>query len=262
MESLTAHLVLFKTLFVKNYHYFKRYLFNNITSMLSMYIMFLFLFLAIEIASPAFLIYGDAIENIVVAYFMWITAMAAITAPSWDLMEEANTGTLEQLSIQPFGLGMASAMNALSSFILNLFVTVIVLIMMMITTGRWLHVDAASLIPIFIFSWASVYGVGLMFGGLALIFKRVAGIFNFIQWFMLGCIFVAYAPGRWAIILPFSLGTRLAGEVMVNGTSIINLPISSIILLILNGVIYFIIGYFIFMKAVKIAKIKGTLGHY
>ena len=123
-----------------------------------------------------------------------------------------------------------------------------------------LHIDILSLLPLFIFALASVWGLSFMLGGLVLVFKRVQAVFQLIQWALLGCIVMSASVV--SVFLPLAFGTRLIGEVMVNDASLLSLPPVDLLMLMANGAIYFGMGYFIFSQCIKISKKKGLLGQY
>jgi ABC-2 type transport system permease protein len=133
---------------------------------------------------------------------------------------------------------------------------------MMLTTGRYLHIDILSLLPLFVFTIAAPYGMGFMAGGIALIFKQIRALFQIVQFVFIG--FIAAPVAKLAIlkILPLSLGTSLIRRVMAEGISITDIPATDLGLLALNGAFYFGFGFFIFKICEKIARKRGLLGHY
>jgi ABC-2 type transport system permease protein len=162
----------------------------------------------------------------------------------------------------PMGFKLVCLFRVISSFILNLLFIIPVLFLMMITTGRYLHIDPFSLLPLLIFSLASVYGIGFMVGGLALVFKQIQAFFQILQWIFLG--FIAAPIYQYSTLkaLPLSLGFNLINEVMSKNLSFFKLSSLDLVLLILNGAFYFCIGLFVFSICERVAKSRGLLGHY
>jgi len=256
---MSSKAVLFRTIFMKEWRILKSYAFNLVMSILSIYILFLFVFYGMKaMASP--IMFDNTAEGIIVGFLLWITSILSVETLSWDLMEEAKVGTLEQLSMTPFGLGFVSIFKVLSSFMLNFLFIIPIFLLMMLTTGMWLHVDVLSLLPLFIFALASVWGISFMLGGLVLIFKRVQAVFQLIQWLLLGCIVLSASAV--SVFAPLAFGTRLIGEIMVSGASLLSLSPVDLLVLIANGTIYFGIGYLIFNQCVRVSKKKGLLGQY
>jgi hypothetical protein len=256
---MSSKAVLFKTIFMKEWRILKSYAFNLVMSILSIYILFLFVFYGMKaMASP--IMFDNTAEGIIIGFLLWITSILSVETLSWDLMEEAKVGTLEQISMTPFGLGSISFFKILSSFVLNFIFIIPIFLLMMLTTGMWLYINILSLLPLFIFALASVWGLSFMLGGLVLIFKRIQAVFQLIQWLLLGCIILSASAV--SVFLPLAFGTRLIGEIMVSGASLLSLSPVDLLMLMANGAIYLGIGYFIFGQCIKISKKKGLLGQY
>jgi len=117
-------------------------------------------------------------------------------------------------------------------------------------------------LPSTLISLASVYGIGFMVGGLALVFKQIQAFFQILQWIFLG--FIAAPIYQYSMLkaLPLSLGFNLINEVMSKNLSFFKLSSLDLVLLILNGAFYFCIGLFVFSICERVAKSRGLLGHY
>ena len=200
-------------------------------------------------------------EGTIIGFFVWTFTISAFSELAWNLISEAQGGTLEQLYLAPCGFKWVCACTMVSSFVLSFIPVVILLIAMMITTGQWLNLDFISLIPLSIITVLGAYGFGFTLGGLALIFKRIQALFQIIQFVFVGFLVV---PSRlpWAKFLPLSLGNTLIYDVMVNGTRLWELPLSSILTATTVGIAYLAVGIAIFSFCENIAKDRGLLGHY
>jgi ABC-2 type transport system permease protein len=257
-----SKVVLFRTIFKREWLEWKRYPFNLVSSFLTVYLIFLAIFYGFKFLGNGMPSQGETLDSIIVGFMLWIFAMMAYSSLSWSLIEEARTGTLEQLYMTPMGFKLVCLFRVISSFILNLLFIIPVLFLMMITTGRYLHIDPFSLLPLLIFSLASVYGIGFMVGGLALVFKQIQAFFQILQWIFLG--FIAAPIYQYSTLkaLPLSLGFNLINEVMSKNLSFFKLSSLDLVLLILNGAFYFCIGLFVFNICERVAKSRGLLGHY
>jgi ABC-2 type transport system permease protein len=87
----------------------------------------------------------------------------------------------------------------------------------MITTGKYLNLDLLSLISIFFFTLLGVLGLGYIFGGLTLIFKRIENYLQIIQFALIGL--VAAPVNKIPIFkyLPASWGSHMVRRIMANG---------------------------------------------
>lgn len=176
---MMQHWILFKSVFRKEWALLKSYSFNLLMTVLSIYILFLFVFYGMSSVAPPE-VFEDTSEGVIVFFFLWISALIASSQISDDLTEEARIGTLEQVVMSRFDITTITVFKALSLFVQNLLIIVPVLVLMMATTGRWLHIDVLSLIPLFLLTIMSAWGIGFMLAGLAIIFKRITAIFQLV----------------------------------------------------------------------------------
>ena len=133
---------------------------------------------------------------------------------------------------------------------------------MMIVTGRWLHLDVVSLLPLILLTLAGVYGIGFAIGGLALVFKRIE---SFVQIFQFAIVGLIAAPvDRFPVLryLPLAEGARLIRRVMTEGLSIFELPATDLFFLFANSTIYLGLGFLAFKLLENVARDRGLLGHY
>lgn len=82
-------------------------------------------------------------------------------------------GTLEQLAMSPLGFGRVLLSRLAAAFLFDLLVMLLFLLLMMASTGKWLHLDLLSLLPLLLLTMAGVLGIGFIMGGLALVFKQI-----------------------------------------------------------------------------------------
>jgi ABC-2 type transport system permease protein len=258
--------VLFKALFKKEIIYLKRYYFNTISSIITIYIIFLIIFFGVKALgggggtpSPSF---GDTLSGIVVGFIVWTFALFAYSDLSWAMIQEAQQGTLEQLYMSPLGFGWVSIFRIASGFIISTLINVLLLILMMASSGRWLHIDVISIAPLLLLTIAGVYGIGFLMGGLALIFKRVQATFQILQFVFVALIAVPLDRFEFLKYLPLSFGTRLIAEVMIAETSIFELPLEDLLFLVINSMFYFGLGFLAFKFLEGVARDRGLLGHY
>ncbi len=256
------HLVLLKAMMKKNYLLVRYYPFNLISWLLSLFIIFLVIFYGAKAligGNPAF---GNTLPGIVVGFMFWSFVSFAFSDLTWDFINEAQQGTLEQLYMSPLGFGWVSLSHVLTRLAINLTITLGMLFFMMVTTGQWLHVDLVSVLPLMLLTVWGICGLGFAMGGLALVFKQVQAsfqIFNFL-WVVL----IAAPLDKFPILkfLPLSWGSRLIARVMVGGESIFQMPLSDLLFLIANSAVYFSLGFLAFKYFEGVARDRGLLGHY
>lgn len=241
----------------------KRYIVNTISGLVSIYLVFLLIFLGFKSLSgyAAAGALEGSMEGTVIGFFVWTFTLLAFQDLAWSLVVEAQAGTLEQLYLAPCGFRWVCACSMASSLALNFIPVLILLFTIMATTGQWLNLDFISLIPLLLITVLGAYGFGFALGGLALIFKRIQAIFQIFQFVFIGFLVI---PQRvpWAKFLPLSMGNSLIYDVMVDGIRLWELPMGRILTALIVGAAYLTIGIIIFSVCENIAKKRGLLGHY
>ncbi len=254
MKDLYVFLAVLKKYYIE----LKRYAFNTVMMMGGIYILFALIFLGMQ----SFNATPETLESTIVGFALWIFAILGFSELSWSILEEARNGTLEQLYISPVSFGRISGYRVLASFMVNLLLMSAFLMAMMVGTGHYLNLDPGVLLLVFL-TLLSVYGIGYMMGGLALIFKKVQATLSIFQFLFIVLLMIPAALDSAIIyVLPVSWGSVLINDVMVRGTPFLELPLNSVMILLLNSLAYFAVGYLVFGYLEKIAKQKGLLGHY
>jgi ABC-2 type transport system permease protein len=214
------------------------------------------------IAGPS-LQFGDRLDAIVVGYTLWSLVLFIMTDIAGGLQYEAQTGTLEQLFLSPFGAPMVFVMRAFASLVLRLAVILSILLIIMALTGSRLAFPPTLLLPL-LTVLLGAYGLAFMMGSLALLLKRVQqllGIFQFALLFLMATPTETWAGSlqivRW--LLPMTAGAGLLRDLMARGEA---LNLAQFSLALLNGIGYFTVGLLIFRFAEREAKRRGMLGGY
>lgn len=259
---MTATFVLLMAMFKKYWIELRRYSFNTLSSLVAIYLLFLLIFYGARGfagGNPAF---GETLSGLVVGFMVWLFALYAYSELSWVLLQEAQQGTLEQLSMSPVGLGRVLLSRIAASMVYHLLIVTAFLFLMMASTGKWLNLDILSLLPLMLMTISGVLGIGFIMGGLALVFKQVQASFQILQFLFVALI--AAPPDKFPFVkfLPLSWGTRLIAKVMIGNTSILEIPPGDLLFLLVNSVFYFSLGYAFFKLFERMARNRGLLGHY
>lgn len=214
------------------------------------------------IAGPS-LQFGDRLDAIVVGYTLWSLVLFIMTDIAGGLQYEAQTGTLEQLFLSPFGAPMVFVMRAFASLVLRLAVILSILLIIIALTGSRLEFPPTLLLPL-LTVLLGAYGLAFMMGSLALLLKRVQqllGIFQFALLFLMATPTETWAGSlqvvRW--LLPMTAGAGLLRDLMARGEA---LNLAQFSLALLNGIGYFTVGLLIFRFAEREVKRRGMLGGY
>ncbi|WP_186578822.1 ABC transporter permease [Aquibacillus kalidii] len=245
----------------KEYIELKRYLPNTIAMLLTFYIIFLAMFAGIQVI-------GDPttqdmnIQYVIVNYIFWYLTMIVVNDIGWQLSNEATQGTLEQLGMSPMGIWRIMAARLVSSTLVHILIIIGLLYLSMATTGQWLNIDVITLIPIFILTLISMFGLGFIIAGITVILKQIQAFLQILQFILAALAFVPLSVAPFLAFFPIVKGVDLVRQVMIDGASITQIGYSDFLILGFNAIIYFFIGLSIFLYCERVAMKKGLLAHY
>ena len=253
--------VVFRAVVGKTLVEMKRYLFNSISGLVTMYIVFLLLFFGARSLNLPFST-GSGLEGLVVGYLVWMMSIIAYQDLAYTIANEAEVGTLEQLFLSPTGFAWVGGSQMIGSFLTNLGMSSLVLLSMMLTTGRWLHLDVLSLLPLIPITVAAAYGLGFILAGLAVVFKRIQALFQILTFGLVVFVAAPIAKYAWMKFLPLAMGNQLLRKVMVDGLRVWELPGQDLLVATGVGLGYLLFGVLVFNYCLKVARDRGMLGHY
>lgn len=247
---------------------FTRYRFNTISYILTFYVLFISMFFGLKYFGASMSVssenLGNTLEGLVVGFFLWTIMVMTYADTAYSITHDATTGTLEQVSMSYLGLENILVTRSITNLITNLIICIVTILGIMLTTGIRLEINVLSLfIPIFIGIF-SILGIGLIFGGIALIFKKVQSLLDLIQYFLIALVI----PGVESLskvvefLLPFRPSIEKIFLVSRNGQTLSDFSLLDYSMMIGNSIIYFSIGIYVFKICTKIAKKKGVLGQY
>jgi len=237
-----------------------RYPVNTLSQLGTIVLLFLVIFYGGRAVAPAAI--DDSIGGIVVGYLLWSTSIVAYSGLSWNVTREAQWGTLEQLYMSPLGFGRVVSMKTAVNLLEATLWGVATLAVMLVVTGRTLALSPLTVLPLAALALAPAVGVGFLFGGLAVRFKRVESAFQLVQFAFVGLIAapVASVPAlRW---LPMAQASKLLRVAMQEGTPLWALPTADLAVATVTGVGYLLAGYAAFRYCERWARRAGVMGHY
>lgn len=259
---------LLKSSFEKSIIELIRYRFNTISDILSFYFLFIAMFYGIKVfgnsmnVSPVRL--GETLEGFVAGYFLWTVILMAYSDTAHSVINDANRGTLEQISMSSIGLHTILAVRSFTNLMVNLIVCFLVLYSIMATTNYWLDIKIVQLLILILMGIFSILGISLIFGGLALIFKKIQSLLNVVQYFLIGLVFPSPKSLSTivSIMLPFRPTIDKAYDIIFGGQSLFDISLGDYAVIIGNSIVYFLLGLLVFNYCSKVAKKKGLLGQY
>ncbi|MGI5854512.1 MAG: ABC transporter permease, partial [Bacillota bacterium] len=134
--------LLFKQLAKKSWIEFRRYFFNSMGGIITLYVVFLVIFMGYKgIAGAAGPDLGTSIEGILVGYVLWFLALSAYQDVAYSIQNEARQGTLEQLYMSVHNFGWVIGLQQIVNAFYSLLVASVLTFFLMLTTGKWLTID-------------------------------------------------------------------------------------------------------------------------
>ncbi len=241
----------------------RRYFVETFSFVIGLTIIFYGLFESTRFIAGPGVQMGDRLDSIIIGYVLWSFCLFILGDIAGGLQQEAQTGTLEQLFLSPFGAARIFLTRAVANLTIQIIINLSILSIIIALTGSQLSFPPTLLLPLFTVLLGA-YGLALAMGSLALLIKRVQqvlGIFQFVLFFLLLIPVENWAKSasflQW--LLPMTGGAGLLRAVMARGES---LSLAGFLLALLNGAVYFSLGLFLFRFAEREAKRKGQLGGY
>ncbi|WP_339287509.1 ABC transporter permease [Paenibacillus sp. FSL E2-0201] len=252
---------LFNANFRKEYIEMKRYLPNTIALVATFYIIFLGAFFGIMfIGDPAS--FDMNVQYSIISVVFWSLTMMTMNFIGYSVITEATRGTLEQLYMSPMGVWKIMLTRIVSQLGLQSVIMILLLFGAMLTSGQWLSLNPMTTIPIIIVTMISMVGVSFMIAGLAIIVKQIQAFLQIFQFVLMGLVFVPITVAPFLAFAPFVKGVNMVRTVMLENLTLTDIPLSDYGVLILNSLVYLILGLVVFDRCEKIAMKKGLLGQY
>ena len=209
------------------------------------------------------------LASVLLGYLLWFYARIVIMSSSEDLMREMQAGTLEQIYMSPVS---ASVLLFARLLALLLSTTVIVMIPMSLLALllkiqvplRWEEGLALGI------TLLGLFGFTLALSGIALVFKQIGALADLVQnalLFLTGALLpVSHFPVWLSVIaqtLPITQGIIVLREVALGAQSLGKVWMDgSMFWLCINSAGYLLVGMLIFKWGERVAKMKGSMGHY
>ena len=246
-----------------NWIRFIRYPAEAIVMVITFVAVFLLLFLGVRyMAGPTSFI-GERLDTIIVSYILFSLVLISVLSMGSEFQTEAETGTLEQVFMSPFGAVKVFFFRAFTGLFVKAAVAVASLFVVLIVTRRGLSFPIGILAPAFSVLLGA-YGMGFMIGAVAVLYKRIQNVLQLVQFLMFFPLMVTVeawqSPWRelgW--LIPMSPGSWMLRDLMARNAAF-DPWIFTVALL--NGIFYCIIGALIFRMAESKAAREGRLSGY
>ncbi|PPS43543.1 ABC transporter permease [Chroococcidiopsis sp. TS-821] len=242
---------------------FTRYPVDAVAGVVIITSVFYGLFLSARYIAGPNLQFGDRLDAIVVGYVLWTLVIFVVTSIVSILQIEAQTGTLEQVMLTPYGVPRVFLARAIASLTINIVIITGILLLILLLTGRQLYFPPTLILPLLTVLFGA-YGLAFLMASLALLFKRIQqllGLTQFALLFLLAVPSETWSGTLWIVrlVLPMTMGAGILRDLMARNLSLNFVEIS---LAFFNGLAYLVLGLIVFRRAEIEAKRRGILGGY
>jgi ABC-2 type transport system permease protein len=259
-DRLRDGLLLFYTILKKDFTIVVRYPINLAGGLASMFIIFLLLVEGgRQFGGPTF---AESLDGVVVGYLVFMLATFAYQGLANSVNNEAQWGTLERLHLSPMGFGRVMIASAVSTTLVSFSYLVVMGPLAMFATGEWLVVDLLTIVPLAVFGIASVLGLGFIFGGASVVYKRIGSVFRLLQFGFPVLIAAPVEQIPWVRVFPVVQANVMLGRAMRDGVRLWEFSPDALATLVAVGVGYFLAGYAVFLLFVRRARRLGVMGDY
>jgi len=236
----------------------RQYWIETVFGLLFLSGMFLALFFGIKIFVPN---EGDAtsLDGLMMGYVIFIFCSGAYNAVPVTLGDYTQKGFLEQLYMTPFGFTWILIARVFATLFVSMLSTILLSYFAMAVTGNWIDLNFVILLPLLFLAAPSIIGIGLIIGGLTLVYKRIGIISSLAMLSIIGLISVPALPLGAASFLPLAPGAHLARLVVLEHQAP---QMIHFLIVLLNSVFYLAIGMIIYTRFERVAKKRNLIGQY
>ena len=250
----------------------RAYRVNAISSLVMWGIIFPILMLTVQSAANySGVTYGsEQLAESLIGFIVWKQCMGVLVGIPEMIEEEARTGTLENILLStcvPFRMQFFYRIVARS--LRSFLETLILAVALMVFFRLPLPFPPAAWVVLFL-TLAGVWGVGYLVAGLALVHKTVSSITSLmanLAFLISGAMIPLDSLGMLytglMLLFPMTLGIQMLRDVVLNGTTLMELMQSGeLVLLTLQTIYFLVVGLFVFNFCLHQVRRTGELGSY
>jgi len=235
-----------------------RYPMESLGSVIILYLLFLSIFAGSQyITFGGVSLLGTEPAHKLLGFLFYFATISGLSGIPGVLEDEAKTGTIANIFTSRFAPWIVLCIKSVVNLVFGLAYVALIWVISSVTIRVTAPVGGRSLCAVLL-SYVGMIGLGLGFGGLALVFKRVGTLLNVVN---LGLFVLAIYPGMpsmFARLTPFTHGLSLLRSAVSGSPAIV----SDFFSLIGISLVYLVAGVFSFNKLVVVAKTRGSIGVY
>lgn len=254
----------------REFMYFKRYSLERISSTIMLIFIFLgFVYSSADFSTGTVSYDTNVIAHKVVGFLVWFFALDAVGHLSSAIREDMHIGILEQIALSPYPLIYNLYGRSISRFFINLSIAIVMFLLFTIFFDLRIKIDVPAFL-IFIITYAGLYGMGLTFAGLTLVFKRLGPVTTIVRFFLLvftgAVIPLSVFPiflQKFSQFIPMTAGLNIMKALIFDNASFFDIVSEkNFFYFILNTALYLFAGIKTFSYFEKRARKDGALGTY
>lgn len=203
-----------------------------------------------------------SLSDIIVGCFLLLMATVVYSNITWEMIREAQRGTLEQLYMTPLGFRQVMFLTTGIHVIVGFVYGVALLALLVLTANATLAFHPLAVVSIGLLALGTTVGTGFALSGLALVFKRIENVFPIVLFAFIVFIATPVEGSLLLKLLPLSLGSYLLRQSMTEGIPLWGLPAFDLGLLVIKSIVYVAAGYLLFQYAGRVARKRGRFGQY
>lgn len=204
----------------------------------------------------------ESIEGLIVGYFLWMLSVGSYAGIADGIQNEASWGTLERHYLSPFGFGPILLVKCVALVLQSFLVSAVVLAFMLLVSGTTLELPLVTVVVVGTLALASVFGIALAMGGLAVLYKRIGTLSSLLQFALVAFISAPAIGEGWTAILPLAQGSAMLQRTMREGVRLWEFEAVDLGILVSVALLYLALGYGIFLLSTNRARKLGVLGDY
>ncbi len=212
---------------------------------------------------------GETLAAPLLGFLVWHFTSLATMGIGETLREEAQTGTLEQMYIGPASSAVLLLGGLIGRMLWGTLEIALVAAVLVPLLGIPIQFQFEA-VPVFVLTVVGLYGFGFLVGAATLVFKLTSSLPNlFINAliFLNGALIPIDRFPLWlevlARTLPSTQGIVVLRRVIIDQASLLDVwADGSLALLLVKSAAYFTVGLLLFRWAERVAKRRGSLGHY
>lgn len=242
----------------------RRYPVQTFSGTLTMVVVFSMLLAGSRYLAGPFVVDQSRQGALVVGLALWNLLILSLGEISGGIQSEAQIGTLEHLFLASQSLLRVMIFRAMAIELLFVLLNCVVLMLIALITGTTISISAMVPIPL-LAALMAANGIGLALGAAAILWKRVGSVLSLVQFFIAGIVvppFEQLVPSEFlpfTNLLPLAPAARALRACLAHGSP---LQGGQILMLLANGLAYFVIGVVIFRLGERAARRAGSLAIY